>query len=134
VPLVEAIFFGVKAAVLAVVVEAVLRIGRRALKTNAMVALAAVAFVAIYVFQVPFPVIVLGAVLSAGSAVARRRISLLPGDMEAPRELQSMSSVLWTRCSSGASSATPCPPVGTRSVCSPSGSLSGLAQWRSCGS
>lgn len=61
VPLVQAIFFGVKAAVLAVVVEAVLRIGRRALKSRAMIALAGVAFVAIHVFQVPFPIIVLAA-------------------------------------------------------------------------
>jgi chromate transporter len=60
-PVVEALFFGLKAAVLAVVVEAVIRIGRRALKNRAMVALAAVAFVAIFFFQVPFPLIVIGA-------------------------------------------------------------------------
>ena len=59
--LVEALFFGLKAAVLAVVVEAVIRIGRRALKNWAMVALAAAAFVAIFFFNVPFPLIVLGA-------------------------------------------------------------------------
>ena len=52
-PLVDALFFGVKAAVLAVVVEAVLRIGRRALKNRAMVAIAAAAFIGIYVFRVP---------------------------------------------------------------------------------
>lgn len=61
VALVDAVFFGVKAAVLAVVVEAVLRIGRRALKTRAMVAVAAVAFIGIAVFRIPFPLIVLGA-------------------------------------------------------------------------
>ena len=59
VPLVAAVFFGLKAAVLAVVVEAVLRIGRRALKTRAMLAIAAIAFLAIFVFAVPFPWIVL---------------------------------------------------------------------------
>ncbi|BBK41459.1 chromate transporter [Allostella vacuolata] len=63
VPLVDAIFFGVKAAVLAVVVEAVLRIGRRALKNRAMVAIAAGAFIAIYSLHVPFPVIILVAAL-----------------------------------------------------------------------
>ena len=68
---VEAVFFGVKAAVLAVVVEAVLRIGRRALKTRAMVAVAAAAFIGIYVFQVPFPLIVLAAGLF-GWAGSRR--------------------------------------------------------------
>jgi len=61
VPLVEALFFGIKAAVLAVVVEAVLRIGRRALKTPASFVLAALSFVAIFAFAVPFPAIVLAA-------------------------------------------------------------------------
>ncbi len=43
VPLVAAVFFGLKAAVLAIVLEAVVRVGRRALKNNAMLALAAAA-------------------------------------------------------------------------------------------
>ena len=60
---IEAVFFGLKAAVLAVVVEAVIKIGRRALKNRVMVALAALAFVAIFFFDVPFPLIVLGAAL-----------------------------------------------------------------------
>ena len=59
--LVQAIFYGIKAAVLAVVIEAVLRIGKRALANAAMVALAGVAFVAIFFFAVPFPLIVIGA-------------------------------------------------------------------------
>jgi chromate transporter len=58
-PLIAAIFFGVKAAVLAVVVDAVLRIGRRALKNSAMVAIAVAAFLGIYVFELPFPLIIL---------------------------------------------------------------------------
>src|ERR687892_701604 len=61
VPVVEALFFGLKAAVLAIVLEAVVRIGRPALRDAVMVALAAAAFVAIFVFDVPFPLIVLGA-------------------------------------------------------------------------
>jgi len=61
--LVSAIFFGVKAAVLAVVIEAVLRIGKRALKDGIMVAVAAAAFVAIFFFAVPFPAIVVAAAL-----------------------------------------------------------------------
>jgi chromate transporter len=55
------LFFGLKPAVLAVVVEAVLRIGRKALRNRAMWGLAAAAFVAIFVFDVPFPLIVLSA-------------------------------------------------------------------------
>jgi chromate transporter len=60
-PAVAALFFGLKAAVLAVVVEALLRIGKRALKNRLLVLLAALAFVAIFVFEVPFPAVVLGA-------------------------------------------------------------------------
>ncbi|WP_407520666.1 chromate efflux transporter [Methylobacterium oryzisoli] len=59
--LVAGLFFGLKAAVLAIVVQAVLRIGRRALKGRVMVALAAAAFVAIFFLDVPFPLIVLAA-------------------------------------------------------------------------
>ena len=63
VPVIAALFFGLKAAVLAVVLEAVLRIGKRALKTRAMVGLAGVAFIAIFFFSVPFPVIIFGAAI-----------------------------------------------------------------------
>ncbi|OYW34809.1 MAG: chromate transporter [Rhizobiales bacterium 12-66-7] len=59
VPLIDAVFFGVKAAVLAVVVEAVLRIGRRALKNRVMIAIAVAAFIGIFVFRIPFPLIIL---------------------------------------------------------------------------
>ncbi|BCG98167.1 chromate transporter [Mesorhizobium loti] len=59
IPLVEALFLGVKAAVLAIVIEAVIRIGRRALKNPAMVSIAVAAFIAIYALNVPFPLIIL---------------------------------------------------------------------------
>ncbi|WP_099868086.1 chromate efflux transporter [Pararhizobium haloflavum] len=59
VDLVEGLFFGLKAAVLAVVLQAMLRIGGRVLKNPAMVAIAIVAFVAIFAFNIPFPVIIL---------------------------------------------------------------------------
>jgi chromate transporter len=58
---VAALFFGLKAAVLAIVLEAVFRIGKRSLKNNVMRALAAAAFIGIFFFAVPFPVIVFGA-------------------------------------------------------------------------
>jgi chromate transporter len=61
VPAVAAFFFGLKAAVLAIVLQAVYRVGGRALKTNPMLMLAAAAFVGIFFFGVPFPLIVLGA-------------------------------------------------------------------------
>ena len=58
---IEALFFGLKAAVLAIVVQAVIRIGSRALKNNAMIAIAAASFIAIFGFAVPFPLIILAA-------------------------------------------------------------------------
>ncbi|AZY95724.1 chromate transporter (plasmid) [Paracoccus sp. Arc7-R13] len=60
----EGLFFGLKAAVLAIVVQAVIRIGSRALKNRVMIGIAAASFVAIFAFGVPFPVIVLGAALA----------------------------------------------------------------------
>jgi chromate transporter len=61
VTLVQGLFFGLKAAVLVIVIEAVIRVGRRALRNNAMRLLAAAAFVAIFFYGVPFPLIVIGA-------------------------------------------------------------------------
>ena len=58
---IEALFFGLKAAVLTIVVEAVVRVGKRALKSRIMIALAAIAFVSIFFFAVPFPVIIIAA-------------------------------------------------------------------------
>lgn len=59
--LVATLFYGLKAAVFAIVVEALLRIGGRALKGRTHVVLAALAFVAIFVLGAPFPLIVLAA-------------------------------------------------------------------------
>lgn len=73
VPLVDALFYGIKPAVLAVVLEALLRIGRRALKHRVFHAIAAVAFVAIFLLGIPFPLIVLAAGLT-GFLAARAGI------------------------------------------------------------
>ena len=59
VPLIEGLFFGLKAAVLAVVVQAVVRVGSRALKNSVMRGIAVAAFVAIFFLGAPFPLIVL---------------------------------------------------------------------------
>jgi len=61
VPSIAAIFYGLKPAVLAIVAAAVIRIGSKALKNAVMWAIAMVAFVAIYFFHVPFPLIIVGA-------------------------------------------------------------------------
>src|SRR2546430_7033671 len=60
---VAAIFFGVKPAVMAIVAEAVIRIGSKALKNGILWSLAAVAFVAIFFLKVPFPLVVLTAAI-----------------------------------------------------------------------
>ena len=59
VPVIAALFFGLKAAVLVLVIEALLRIGRRALKGRAGWALAGLSFTALFFFNVPFPVVVI---------------------------------------------------------------------------
>jgi chromate transporter len=68
VPVVAALFFGLKCAVLVLVVEALLRVAKRALKGAAPWLLAAAAFLALAAFAVPFPFVVLGA-LAIGFAV-----------------------------------------------------------------
>jgi chromate transporter len=70
IPLIDGALFGIKAAVLVIVVEALIRIGKRALKTSFLVGIAAAAFVGIYFLGVPFPLIVIGAGL-IGFLVAR---------------------------------------------------------------
>ncbi len=61
IPWIAAIFYGLKPAVTAIVVAAVIRIGRKALRNEVMWSIAALAFIAIYFLKAPFPVIVLSA-------------------------------------------------------------------------
>jgi chromate transporter len=70
-PAVTALFFGLKAAVLAIVIEAVIRIGKRALKSRSLMALAAAAFAGIFFFAVPFPLIIFAAALLGLTGVVR---------------------------------------------------------------
>src|SRR5262245_49860735 len=79
VPVIVALFFGLKAAVLAIVLEAVFRVGKRALKNNVMRALAAAAFVGLFFLNIPFPIIIFGAAMigfvGARSGLAAFQIS-----------------------------------------------------------
>src|SRR5665213_1688846 len=70
VPAIDGALFGIKAAVLVIVIEALVRIGRRALKTGLLISLSGLAFVGIFFLSLPFPVIVAGAGL-IGYVVAR---------------------------------------------------------------
>jgi len=67
-----ALFLGIKAAVLAVVVQALLRLAGRALKTPLMRGIALAAFAGLFFVALPFPLVVLGAGLLGGIAAAFR--------------------------------------------------------------
>lgn len=71
VPLIDGALFGIKAAVLVIVIEALVRIGRRALKTSLLLSLAGAAFVGIFFLELPFPLIVTAAAV-IGYLVSRR--------------------------------------------------------------
>src|SRR5258707_3512231 len=77
---IEALFFGLKAAVLAIVIQAVVRVGKRALRNRTMIALAAVAFIAIFFFNVPFPIIIIsaGVIGYIGARIGRPEFAAVP--------------------------------------------------------
>ena len=79
VSLVQGLFFGLKAAVLVIVVEAVLRVGGRALRNNAMRLLAVASFIAILFYGVPFPLIVVAAGLIGFTATKLGRTEFQAG-------------------------------------------------------
>lgn len=85
VPWVAAVFSGLKAAIMAIVVAAVFKIGKKALKNSIMVVIAALAFIAIFVLKLPFPFIVLGAgiVGLTGSYFLPERFDVLKGQQAA---------------------------------------------------
>ena len=60
-PAIEGVFFGLKAAVLAIVVQALQRVARRALANPARYLVAAAAFVALFLFDLPFPLVIVAA-------------------------------------------------------------------------
>jgi len=79
--IVQALFFGLKPAVMAIVVEAVFRIGKRVLKNSTMLALAAGSFIAIFFFGVPFPLLILiaGSVGFVGGRVWPEQFVIIKG-------------------------------------------------------
>lgn len=59
--IVQALFYGIKPAVMAIVVQAVFKIGNRALKNEVMILISVLSFLAIFLFNIPFPIIIIGA-------------------------------------------------------------------------
>lgn len=78
VPVVAALFTGIKAAVIGLLIEALWKVGKRALKDRAAYLLAALAFAALFLFALPFPLVILAA---AAFGLARS----LPAGGETPR-------------------------------------------------
>lgn len=74
VPQIDAVLDGFKAVVVAIVVEAVIKIGKKAFKSKSHIMMSGLAFVAIYFFHVPFPLIVLGAFV-IGFVYSRLQVS-----------------------------------------------------------
>ena len=70
VPAINGLLYGIQPVVIAIVVEAVLRIGKRTLNHRILVAFAVLAFIALYFFSVPFPLVVLAAAV-AGLLLSR---------------------------------------------------------------
>ncbi len=85
---VTGLFFGISAAVIAVVASAVLRIGRRVIRNVPMFAIAAASFLGIFVFEVPFPLIVAvaAAIGLLGSRLAPASFNLIQGHDESAVE------------------------------------------------
>lgn len=79
--IVQALFFGLKPAVMAIVIEAVFRIGKRVLKNSTMITIAAASFVAIFFFAVPFPLLILiaGCVGFIGGRIWPERFIVIKG-------------------------------------------------------
>ncbi|MEO0544039.1 MAG: chromate efflux transporter [Pseudomonadota bacterium] len=81
VPLMAGIFYGLKAAVIAVVLQALIKVSGKALKTSAMYAIAAFAFVAIFFLRVPFPIIILCAAI-VGFMLWKLAPQLVPSNID----------------------------------------------------
>jgi chromate transporter len=98
VPVIDGALFGIKAAVLVIVVEALIRIGRRSLKSRLLVGVAALAFIAIFFFEVPFPLIVLAAAL-VGYFLAKPQTVVaaqtIPGRWRQAATAATVGLVLW---------------------------------------
>lgn len=93
-----ALFLGIKAAVLAIVVQALIRIGGRALNTRFKQVVAAIAFAALFFFNLPFPVVVLGAG-AVGIMVATQRpgwLALKPGNGAVVETAKPWAATSWT--------------------------------------
>ncbi len=95
---VQALFYGLKPAVMAVVVAAVVHIGRRSLRNGTLILFAAAAFIAIFFFAVPFPLIVVGAAAAGWLGDRLRPATFLPPASAEGEEVEEIAAPgLWRR-------------------------------------
>lgn len=95
-PLVEGAFYGVRAAVLAFVVEAMIRISKRALKGRADLLTALAAFIALTFFAMPFPVIILAAALVGATRAKKNETAVSAAGTRAGRKRKSLATcAIW---------------------------------------
>lgn len=98
IPAVDGLLLGIKAAVIAIIAEAILKFAKRGLKSRALYGVAIAAFVAMLFFAVPFPIVVIGAAL-VGIAIGRAsppRSPAPPGaSVTFPARIAALSLALW---------------------------------------
>lgn len=84
VALVEGVFYGIKPAVLAIVVGAVIKIGKKALKNEVMIGISILSFIAIFFFEVSFPIIIIAAAMIGfvGGKVSEDKFYVIKGHEE----------------------------------------------------
>ncbi len=93
--LVQALFFGVKAAVLAVVIQAVIRIGKRALKNMYMYILAAAAFISLFIFSIPFPIIIAAGIIGLlGKQIAPSKFVVIKAYEDSDNKTHAIDSMI----------------------------------------
>lgn len=96
VPVVEGIFFGIKAAVLVIVVNAVIKIARRVGHSPVIFAIMAASFLAIFAFAIPYPLVVIAAALSGTLLVRAKVEDEAPGAPRPGRLRESLTATaLW---------------------------------------
>jgi chromate transporter len=98
IPAVEGALYGIKAAVLVIVIEALLRIGRRAAKTRLLLGVAACAFIGIFFFDLPFPLIIAAAAAIGFFSTRKKHLAGVPGNPDAWRQSISaffIGTLLW---------------------------------------
>ena len=105
--LIEGIFFGIKAAVIAIVIEALIKIGKRALKTPFLLSAAIASFVALAFLNIDFPVVILAAALTGlvlasvrpdwlgKSSAASASVPVVPGQNAAAFRAALVWGVIW---------------------------------------